>query len=305
MMKPTPCELCKDAAAVYCPSDSAFLCRGCDARVHQANFLVARHARIPLCPGCGSPSGRRFSGCGGAGGAGPRRSVPCLSCADHPSAEGAGSLPASPSSSACISSTESSACISSTESSAMAPKEEGRRSSAGRKLDRAGVSSSLTDASGEGSDPQARFDGAAAFSGEVSSGERNGGADDRRARTARSRETARIDPKAEGVFAIWCRKLGLSGGEAAAVASRALRVTVARPTALPQRVAVAASFWVAMRSRKGRGMSTWQNLKRVEEASGVPAKLILAGEAKLVRGARGEKARREERLEEGWAECTA
>lgn len=177
--------------------------------------------------------------------------------------------------------------------------------SGGPKLEKAGLSSSLTDASGEGADSPARFDGAAAFSGEVSSGKRSGGIDDRRARTARFRETTRVDPKAEGVFAIWCRKLGLGGGEAVVVASRALRVAAARPAALPLRVATAASFWVAMRSCKGRGMSTWQNLKRVEEASGVPAKLILAGEARLVRGARAEKARREERLEEGWAECTA
>lgn len=290
-MKPTPCELCKEAASVYCPSDSAFLCRGCDARVHQANFLVARHVRNPLCSGCGSLSGHRVSGAG----VGPRRPALCLSCSDRPSVD-AGPLSASSS---------SSACVSSTESSAVAPKKEGRCSSGGRKLQKTGVSSSLTDASGEGSDSPARFGGAAAFSGEVSSGKRSGGTDDRRAGAARFRETTRVDAKTEGVFAIWCKKLGLSGAEAFAVASRALRVIAGTPTALPLRVAMAASFWVAMRSCKGRGMSTWQNVKKVEEASGVPAKLILAGEARLVRRARGEKARREERLEEGWAECTA
>lgn len=287
-MRPTPCELCKEAASAYCPSDSAFLCGGCDARVHQANFLVARHVRLPLCSGCGSLSDRHFSG------AGPRRSALCPSCSDHLSVD-AGSL---------SSSSSSSACISSTESLAIAPKGD-KCSSACRKLEKTGLSSSLTGASGEGSDSPARFDGAASFSGEVSSGKRDGGTDDRRARTARFRETTRVDPKAEGVFAIWCRKLGLSGGEAVAIASRALRVSGATPTALPPRVAMAASFWVAMRWAKGRGMSTWRNLKRMEGVSGVPAKLILAGEVKLVRGARVEKARREERLEEGWAECTA
>ncbi|XP_030546811.1 B-box zinc finger protein 32 [Rhodamnia argentea] len=291
-MRPTPCELCKEAASVYCPSDSAFLCSGCDARVHQANFLVARHVRLPLCSGCGSLSDHRFSGAGA--GLGPRRSALCLSCSDHLSVD-AGSL--SPSSS-------SSACISSTESLAIAPKED-KCSTASRKLEKTSLSSSLTGASGEGSDSPARFDGATAFSSEVSSGKRNDRTNDRRARTARFRETTRVDPKAEGVFAIWCRKLELSGGEAVAIASRALRVSGATPTALAPRVAMAASFWVAMRSGKGRGMSTWQDLKRVEGASGVPAKLILAGAGKLVRGARVEKARREERLEEGWAECTA
>ncbi|TQD93160.1 hypothetical protein C1H46_021253 [Malus baccata] len=39
------CELCDQEASFYCPSDSAFICSHCDPRVHQANFLVARHVR--------------------------------------------------------------------------------------------------------------------------------------------------------------------------------------------------------------------------------------------------------------------
>ncbi|XP_073042209.1 uncharacterized protein [Primulina eburnea] len=50
------CELCKLKAEIYCGSDKARLCWGCDARVHSANFLVARHSRHLLCGGCRSPT---------------------------------------------------------------------------------------------------------------------------------------------------------------------------------------------------------------------------------------------------------
>ncbi|TQD90648.1 hypothetical protein C1H46_023795 [Malus baccata] len=46
------CELCDREASFYCPSDSTFLCSRCDARVHQANFLVACHVRHLLCFSC-------------------------------------------------------------------------------------------------------------------------------------------------------------------------------------------------------------------------------------------------------------
>ncbi|KAL4182322.1 hypothetical protein AMTRI_Chr12g275380 [Amborella trichopoda] len=46
------CELCNGEAEVYCVPDSAFLCFQCDARVHEANFLVARHLRRLVCYRC-------------------------------------------------------------------------------------------------------------------------------------------------------------------------------------------------------------------------------------------------------------
>ncbi|KAE8677908.1 Detected protein of unknown function [Hibiscus syriacus] len=46
------CELCDLAARTYCESDQASLCWGCDAKVHGANFLVARHVRCLLCHAC-------------------------------------------------------------------------------------------------------------------------------------------------------------------------------------------------------------------------------------------------------------
>lgn len=50
------CELCKRTARLHCESDQARLCWDCDAKVHSANFLVARHSRNLLCRLCQSPT---------------------------------------------------------------------------------------------------------------------------------------------------------------------------------------------------------------------------------------------------------
>ncbi|KAL3017486.1 hypothetical protein AAZX31_06G281400 [Glycine max] len=56
------CELCKVPARIFCESDQASLCWDCDAKVHSANFLVARHARTLLCRTCRSPTPWKASG---------------------------------------------------------------------------------------------------------------------------------------------------------------------------------------------------------------------------------------------------
>ncbi|GAV80762.1 zf-B_box domain-containing protein [Cephalotus follicularis] len=56
------CELCKFPARAYCESDQASLCWHCDAKVHGANFLVARHSRSLLCQACQCPTPWRASG---------------------------------------------------------------------------------------------------------------------------------------------------------------------------------------------------------------------------------------------------
>uniref|UniRef100_A0A5B6ZNQ5 Putative zinc finger protein CONSTANS-LIKE 4-like n=1 Tax=Davidia involucrata TaxID=16924 RepID=A0A5B6ZNQ5_DAVIN len=71
------CELCKFPARMYCESDLASLCWDCDAKVHSANFLVARHSRSLLCHACQSPTAWTASGAK----LGPTVSV-CESCAD-------------------------------------------------------------------------------------------------------------------------------------------------------------------------------------------------------------------------------
>ncbi|XP_004507021.1 B-box zinc finger protein 32 [Cicer arietinum] len=56
------CELCNQQASLYCPSDSAFLCRNCDDAVHAANLLVARHHRQLICSKCNGFTGIHISG---------------------------------------------------------------------------------------------------------------------------------------------------------------------------------------------------------------------------------------------------
>ncbi|KAE8075804.1 hypothetical protein FH972_014492 [Carpinus fangiana] len=56
------CELCKLQARAYCESDQASLCWDCDAKVHGANFLVARHSRTLLCHACQSQTPWKASG---------------------------------------------------------------------------------------------------------------------------------------------------------------------------------------------------------------------------------------------------
>ncbi|XP_059661975.1 histone deacetylase HDT1-like [Cornus florida] len=71
------CELCRFPARMYCESDLASLCWDCDAKVHSANFLVARHSRSLLCHVCQSPTAWSASGAK----LGRTVSV-CQSCAD-------------------------------------------------------------------------------------------------------------------------------------------------------------------------------------------------------------------------------
>ncbi|CAK9185955.1 unnamed protein product [Ilex paraguariensis] len=47
------CDACHSAACtVYCRADSAYLCSGCDARIHAANRVASRHERVWVCAAC-------------------------------------------------------------------------------------------------------------------------------------------------------------------------------------------------------------------------------------------------------------
>ncbi|RWR91375.1 zinc finger protein CONSTANS-LIKE 5-like protein [Cinnamomum micranthum f. kanehirae] len=47
------CDSCKTASAqLFCRADSAFLCMGCDSKVHGANKLASRHERVWMCEVC-------------------------------------------------------------------------------------------------------------------------------------------------------------------------------------------------------------------------------------------------------------
>ncbi|KAJ4831378.1 Zinc finger protein CONSTANS-LIKE 4 [Turnera subulata] len=47
------CDSCKSATAtLFCRADSAFLCVSCDPKIHAANKLASRHARVWVCEVC-------------------------------------------------------------------------------------------------------------------------------------------------------------------------------------------------------------------------------------------------------------
>ncbi|XP_019176607.1 PREDICTED: zinc finger protein CONSTANS-LIKE 4-like [Ipomoea nil] len=47
------CDSCKRASAtVFCRADTAFLCLSCDSKIHAANKLASRHARVLVCEVC-------------------------------------------------------------------------------------------------------------------------------------------------------------------------------------------------------------------------------------------------------------
>lgn len=56
------CELCGESATLRCNADDADLCWKCDAEVHSANYLMARHMRLVLCSGCKADTECRTSG---------------------------------------------------------------------------------------------------------------------------------------------------------------------------------------------------------------------------------------------------
>ncbi|QCE00985.1 B-box zinc finger protein 32 [Vigna unguiculata] len=123
------CELCNNQASLYCPSDSAFLCGDCDAAVHAANFLVARHFRRRICAKC-----NRFTGIYIAGATFPST---CTACSPEKDLSDDGD--SLPSSSTCVSSSESCAT----------KKIKATRTAAGKKRRRSFSSSVTDDASQE------------------------------------------------------------------------------------------------------------------------------------------------------------
>nr|GMD31963.1 zinc finger protein CONSTANS-LIKE 4-like [Ipomoea batatas]GMD50116.1 zinc finger protein CONSTANS-LIKE 4-like [Ipomoea batatas] len=47
------CDSCKAVSAtVFCGADTAFLCLACDSKIHAANKLASRHARVWVCEVC-------------------------------------------------------------------------------------------------------------------------------------------------------------------------------------------------------------------------------------------------------------
>ncbi|KAI9073051.1 hypothetical protein K1719_044971 [Acacia pycnantha] len=240
------CELCGEEAYLYCGADSAFLCCKCDEKVHDANFLVARHIREVLCYYCRCLAGRQVSGT-----VAPCETITCQSCSPENHSDEDDD---------CWSSSSTSACVSSTMSCATGSKKIQRRA------ETVVSSGSVTD------------EKCAVAEGKKDNPVRQGWA-------------------AEEVFVNWSRKLGVNGICVASLASPAVRKLMA---VVPFRVAVATSFWFGLRYRGDGQLRTAQILRKLEEMSKVPGKVIVAAEEKLTRVLRPKRARRE--FEEGWAE---
>ncbi|XP_052174492.1 B-box zinc finger protein 32 [Diospyros lotus] len=283
MVKPrASCELCHAEAALYCPFDSAFLCWNCDSTVHQANFLVARHVRCTLCSHCKGLTNYRVSGVG-------FRPLlrPCRSCLRPSQGRHLGSL----------SSSSFSDCISTAESCATSPKKvDADRPKADN--NKVGSSSSVTELSAK----QSKFSMRSSVEVLTRTTEtKTPGI------SMRSQPCPAVDSKAEGILVNWCRKLGLSGVISSAVvpfAIQGLRICVDELFPVPSfRVLLAASLWFSLRLRGDRSLSTWHALKRLEQISGVPGKLLLASESKLWRMFRRRNSDSHQ-LEEGWAESS-
>ncbi|KAK2651842.1 hypothetical protein Ddye_011698 [Dipteronia dyeriana] len=265
----TTCELCGRQASIYCDSDSAFLCRSCDAAVHQANFLVARHLRYCLCSKCNSLAGS-FVSDAAAGIESPKQPL-CKSCAEETP-----EISSSSSSSGCVSSTESYAGTGFVDK--IKPTGSKRKREEHKPI--GSLSSSVSDVSCEILNVPASL-------------------------SVKKRKTA-SDSRAEGIFVIWCRRLGINGNSVVSAAFRALELCLERLTTtvlLPFRLCLAASFWLGLRmcGYDTSSLATCQNLKRFETISGVPAKLIVAVQRRLARVIRLRKVKVD--LEEGWAEC--
>lgn len=153
--------------------------------------------------------------------------------------------------------------------------------------DRCSAESSLTESSSAGR-PEKE---------EVSSAIRRKGGKKRKRK--RTRTTVITNGRGDGILVNWCRRVGLDGELEDSVVTTAERV-FGRLTRAPLGVGLATSFWVGLRVC---GMATCQNLIRVENITGVPAKVILAVEGRIGRVLITRRDESECDFEEGWAEC--
>ncbi|XAR74049.1 hypothetical protein NMG60_11008211 [Bertholletia excelsa] len=273
------CELCSDKAILYCPSDSAFLCWNCDAKVHRANFLVARHVRFTVCSKCIRFMEDRLAGVDFQ----PFRLI-CRSCSHQ--------IPSDDDNLDSFSSSSASDCLSSAESSAAPLAKEKVALNSDRK-------GSVTEISSVHSDFRPRFSGGVSATKQT-----------KIQRLQRFPPT--VESEAEGVLVNWCRRLGLGTHACAMAVPVAMRglghcICAGDMRRLPCRVWLASSLWLSLRLCGERSASTSPALNRLEEISGVPAKLIVAWESKIARLFRSRtraQRQRDLQLEEGWAEST-
>lgn len=299
------CDLCiREEAALYCPSDSAYLCWNCDAKVHQVNFLVARHVRCPLCSKCKCLITENHISGSGFIQPHPHQLIVCRLCShkDSSQADDLRSL---------------SSCSSNAESSSTPPPKRSsilidlnhlkmdkivRSSSSVMELSRLSSSTSIAPTSKKAKTSSTTTRESKVITTALRSWPSSS--------SSNSTENVEHSKAEEGILVSWCTKLGLSGMVSGVIVPVAVKAFVVCSSdqlrVLPSRVSLTVSLWFSLRLC---GVSTWQVLKRLEEISGVPAKLIFAaGESKLARVWSNKRKRSKsnrychDQPEEGWAE---
>ncbi|XP_058192303.1 B-box zinc finger protein 32 [Rhododendron vialii] len=261
------CDLCiREEAALYCPSDSAYLCWNCDAKLHQVNFLVARHVRCPLCSKCKCLITENHMSGSGFIQPHPHQLTVCRLCSHKDSSQAD-----NPRSLSYFNFQQLSSCSSYAESSSTPPP---KRSSVLIDLNRLKMDKIVSSSSSVM---------------ELSSSTRIAPTS-KKAKTSTTTTTTTRESK---VITTALRSWPSSSITKNVEHSKAVEVEGF------------ASLWFSWRLC---GASTWQVLKRLEEISGVPAKLIFAaGESKLTRvlsnkRRRSKSNRCHDQPEEGWAE---
>ncbi|KAI3834717.1 hypothetical protein MKX03_000326 [Papaver bracteatum] len=289
------CELCNGEAKLYCESDSAYLCLSCDSNVHEANFLVARHIRRTICSKCKEYDGNIISGI---------QFYPIFEPYTCSSCSSSTSLLVSHED---IDSSSSSSldCVSAAESYNQNKKKKKKRNikkiDLNRKLisPKVTCSSSVTDISGSDISSIPVY-----FSGENASFPVNLNGEELVRREDRKMSLTKVDSKVEGILVNWCKKLGMKNYcKIIPLAMHALRVCLENLKCLPFRVAIACSFWLALKFSSGKLVATCQNLKRLEEICGVPVKMIVFAEGKISRMVNLNRRSQLDDLKEGCDEC--
>lgn len=301
------CELCCNDAALHCQADSASLCYKCDANVHGVNFLVARHVRVVLCSGCYHHTERNVSG------ATPNADQSfCCACCKSQDIE------------------QTSLCNSTAESAFAGPLS-AVSSEHSKGLD-VGIDCSLFHGSrfGEGNLKACSREGdnqrtGAAERSEVSinAWSYNDGVsttsslgnsqtvDNKPQVESHNKETGLLhrrsgprvlnaEMKVEIVFRKWFRHLNLRNPSTVPLAMDLMEKGLQKLGALSRqkiKICLAASFWLA--ATLCEKQNHLPPVKRLEECSGIPSKLILLAESRLGRILRLKM------QEEGSAECSS
>ncbi|GAA0175689.1 hypothetical protein LIER_28813 [Lithospermum erythrorhizon] len=127
-----------------------------------------------------------------------------------------------------------------------------------------------------------------------------------------------IDSKMVGILVNWCKRLGVNDYNASDIIRTSCNVFAIcgeKLTILPFRICLVASLWLGLRFSGIKSLSILEGLTRLEQITGVPAKLISAAESKIERIYRSAKQHQnnvqsqnhsqdDQLLKEGWAESS-